>query len=282
MPNKITKANGHIVQSDWGQTDPMKMDYIHNKPELDNYGKIRNDEVTYQRIPVIAGASDLTDKNPNEVSLWLTPDFALDLVSSLGANNVIPTYTNRTETRNIKDTSGESRHLWTSTPTADYMCANKKYVDRKIADMHAEKLEPHKKVFAVKTDDPESVPQYTVCSGLVSDTWNNQGFINFTVETLVIYTSSNSTYTPMVGPYTLAIERVHRDYFEGIGCPIEWSIFTSNATLVSGDGYVTEAEYNMAINVREIKVKLNIRTTAVDEAYIQLTQYSETDAYFPS
>jgi hypothetical protein len=32
MPNKITKANGHIVQSDWGQNDPTKMDYIHNKP----------------------------------------------------------------------------------------------------------------------------------------------------------------------------------------------------------------------------------------------------------
>lgn len=29
---KITKANGHIVQSDWNQTDSSQMDYIHNKP----------------------------------------------------------------------------------------------------------------------------------------------------------------------------------------------------------------------------------------------------------
>ncbi len=34
MPNKIVKGNGHIVQSDWNQTDPKKFDYIHNKPEI--------------------------------------------------------------------------------------------------------------------------------------------------------------------------------------------------------------------------------------------------------
>jgi hypothetical protein len=32
-PRKI-KANGHIVQADWNQTDPLQMDYIQNKPEL--------------------------------------------------------------------------------------------------------------------------------------------------------------------------------------------------------------------------------------------------------
>lgn len=31
-PRKI-KAHGHIIQVDWNQTDPLKMDYIHNKPE---------------------------------------------------------------------------------------------------------------------------------------------------------------------------------------------------------------------------------------------------------
>ena len=33
MANKITKAGGNIVQADWNQADPLKMDYIHNKPE---------------------------------------------------------------------------------------------------------------------------------------------------------------------------------------------------------------------------------------------------------
>lgn len=33
MADKIMKANGHIMQADWNQTDPLQMDYIHNKPE---------------------------------------------------------------------------------------------------------------------------------------------------------------------------------------------------------------------------------------------------------
>ena len=32
-PRKI-KANGHIVQADWNQPNPLKMDYIQNKPEI--------------------------------------------------------------------------------------------------------------------------------------------------------------------------------------------------------------------------------------------------------
>lgn len=38
MAQKITKAGGNIVQADWLQTDPSKMDYIHNKPDLSNLG----------------------------------------------------------------------------------------------------------------------------------------------------------------------------------------------------------------------------------------------------
>lgn len=34
MAIKKLKANGHIVQADWNQTDPKKFDYIHNKPEI--------------------------------------------------------------------------------------------------------------------------------------------------------------------------------------------------------------------------------------------------------
>lgn len=32
MADKILKANGHVTQVDWAQTDPLMMDYIHNKP----------------------------------------------------------------------------------------------------------------------------------------------------------------------------------------------------------------------------------------------------------
>lgn len=51
MPNKITKANGHIVQPDWAQDDATKMDYIHNKPNMNEYVTIQwFDEVTKAKL----------------------------------------------------------------------------------------------------------------------------------------------------------------------------------------------------------------------------------------
>ena len=38
-PRKI-KAHGHILQADWNQTDPLQMDYIHNKPEIPDISAI--------------------------------------------------------------------------------------------------------------------------------------------------------------------------------------------------------------------------------------------------
>lgn len=53
MEPKITKANGHIVQADWNQTNPLKMDYIHNKPEniitVDNI----NEHVSSTKINIV-------------------------------------------------------------------------------------------------------------------------------------------------------------------------------------------------------------------------------------
>ena len=34
MADKVKKAHGHIIQADWNQTDPLQMDYIHNKPSI--------------------------------------------------------------------------------------------------------------------------------------------------------------------------------------------------------------------------------------------------------
>lgn len=56
-PRKI-KAHGHIVQADWNQTDPLKMDYIHNKPEniitVDNI----NEHVSSTKINIITWEED--------------------------------------------------------------------------------------------------------------------------------------------------------------------------------------------------------------------------------
>lgn len=32
---KLSKANGHIVQVDWNETDPKSFSYIHNKPDFE-------------------------------------------------------------------------------------------------------------------------------------------------------------------------------------------------------------------------------------------------------
>jgi hypothetical protein len=40
MAIQRAKANGHIIQSDWNQTDPKKFDYIHNKPEIPDISNV--------------------------------------------------------------------------------------------------------------------------------------------------------------------------------------------------------------------------------------------------
>jgi hypothetical protein len=40
MADKVKKAHGHIIQADWNQTDPLQMDYIHNKPEIPDISAI--------------------------------------------------------------------------------------------------------------------------------------------------------------------------------------------------------------------------------------------------
>lgn len=242
--------------------------------DADNYGKIRNSGTTYQRIPCIAGTVNSAGKKPNEVSQWLTPDFTLGAVSSLGTNSVIATYTDGSAGRNLNDTTSGRRHLWTSTPTKDYQCANKKYVDQKIAEAHDGGFQPHTRIFAVNTENADEPPQYKVYAGLVADNWDYQGFINFPVESLVIYNSGN--YTPMAGAYTLFIERTDSDYIEGLGSPIQWGIMGGNVTSVSGDGYVTQSEYEGTQQFIQIKLRV---TTGADEAYIQITQYPGTSDY---
>lgn len=75
MAIKRLKAHGHIVQPDWGQTDPRQMDYIHNKPETWEWSQIKNkpksmsawtqtvtidigpDNFSFIEMPISAGSS---------------------------------------------------------------------------------------------------------------------------------------------------------------------------------------------------------------------------------
>lgn len=192
--------------------------------------------------------------------------------TAVGGGSTIPTY--YASSTSVGESRVRNRNLLTGTPTQAAHAANKKYVDEKIAAAHEGGFQPHTRLFAVKTENADEPPQYTVYAGLVADNWDYQGFINFPVESLVIYQSGN--YTPMAGAYTLFIERVDSDYFDGLGSPVEWSLFSGNVTSVSGDGYVTQSEYEG--ENQTIKLTLRVLSGA-DEAYIQITQYPGTGSY---
>jgi hypothetical protein len=54
MADKIKKAHGHIMQADWNQTDPLQMDYIHNKPKIPTLDHLASlEDLDKQQIKVV-------------------------------------------------------------------------------------------------------------------------------------------------------------------------------------------------------------------------------------
>ena len=139
MANKITKANGHIVQSDWAQTDETQMDYIHNKPEnittvtvggepvevfdADNYVNKINITDTGNRLIAQKPNGDIIGVTYQRVAKNLQPQYA------------VPCYLNSANT-----TYGNSNKdypvLLTGYPTKNLHAANMQYVDEKITDVY--------------------------------------------------------------------------------------------------------------------------------------------------
>ena len=109
MPQKITKANGHIVQADWNQTNPLEMDYIHNKPDLDNVGitEERVVEIVTDHLPEIPPS--LTEQEVIEIINDNLPEIPYSLTESdvkIIINNTIPAGSNVAITRNANGTMG--------------------------------------------------------------------------------------------------------------------------------------------------------------------------------
>ena len=52
MAPRVKKAHGNIIQADWNQTDPLQMDYIHNKPEIfdGDYNNLKNKPTIVKKI----------------------------------------------------------------------------------------------------------------------------------------------------------------------------------------------------------------------------------------
>ena len=69
--------------------------------------------------------------------------------ATVGGGSVVPTYYANTVT--IKEDSYKNRYICTGTPTQAMHCANKKYVDEKIAAAHEGGFQPHARLFAVAT-----------------------------------------------------------------------------------------------------------------------------------
>lgn len=54
MADKIKKAHGHIIQADWNQTDPLQMDYIHNKPKIPTLDHLASlEDLDKQQIKIV-------------------------------------------------------------------------------------------------------------------------------------------------------------------------------------------------------------------------------------
>ena len=141
MANKITKANGHIVQADWNQTDPLKMDYIHNKPE-----NIATLEDVYNRVEKV------TDIANYDRVYAVTKDGINGVTYSIDdgdckANN-ISIYQNKTICDDNVPTSINT--LIAPDPSNPSNVANKHYVDQMIAS--TKNLIDYNKVKTVNRD----------------------------------------------------------------------------------------------------------------------------------
>ena len=242
--------------------------------DADNYGKIRNAGVTYQRIPCIAGTVNLDGKKPNEVSQWLTPDFTLGAVHSLSGNQVLATYTTRTMTRSISDGTNNSRHLWTSSPVNEFHCANKKYVDQKIAEKHGDEL--IKPIFMLAADIAE-VPTMRIPLGIQSAT--TPTMITLKVVDVMGYMAMNNSYSSLYGmsqdPGVITVHNTGQELSAGTYC--NWHMLAVNGQndLLSGVAYIDYVDDDT------IGIKFGIDPTfPFGELYVQYVSPHSSSWYF--
>lgn len=83
---KISKANGHIVQSDWNQNDSSQMDYIHNRPVLPDF----SDFATKQEL------KNKQDKLSAGENIAISEDGVISATGGSGAAVVVTKITDTT------------------------------------------------------------------------------------------------------------------------------------------------------------------------------------------
>lgn len=101
---------------------PTEDNYATSKKYVDtNFQEKLLAPTTYSRIPAFNDQGTIT---------WYYRDQSLGNVNVVGVGSAFATYRGSSESPNINDTN--KRHLITSSPTKDFHCANKKYVDTSL------------------------------------------------------------------------------------------------------------------------------------------------------
>ena len=137
MADKILKANGHIMQADWAQTDPLQMDYIHNKPEIPEMPDLSNmasqAEVTALEN-ALAKKVDILAKNTTYARLYGQAANSTTVTSyNIGStvtnckSGYIPQYS--PSNRSSQTPSGV---LVSADPSYSYDVVNKRTMDNKV------------------------------------------------------------------------------------------------------------------------------------------------------
>lgn len=158
-PKKLSKANGHIVQVDWNETEPTSFSYIHNKPEIPSINGLATEAYVQDQINSINSGTSVTvggvhqetfnadnklDKPENLASsyykviaanstktttLFIDNSVAANVINQKSSGNVIVTYRNQTAGNTL---SGYQKVLISGEPVAPSHVATKNYVDTNI------------------------------------------------------------------------------------------------------------------------------------------------------
>ena len=156
--------------------------------------------------------------------------------SGFGGGSVLPTYYISTTTVGVNRV--KNRHLLTGIPTQDAHCANKQYVDQKIAEKHGNEL--IKPLFIVAADVVEA-PTMHIPRGLMS-ALDAPTTITLNLVDAIGYSSMMGGYSSLYGmgqdPGTITIHNTGQSLEQGTYCG--WHLYKVNSTddMINGTAYI--------------------------------------------
>ena len=175
-----------------------------------NYVNVWDADTKAPVAPPSAGKSQIWVHN-GQSGRWAT----LMSVNVQTTPNVIPTYRTNSEGDTIN--THELGYLLTNTPTKNYQCANKKYVDETVSRLHHEPETVFSYTTAIEQNQ-EVAMTYAGTSGLLNFRWMtismDMGSGEYVTETLPISAISNSSSyalwkTTYPSKFTIQLENIN-------------------------------------------------------------------------